>query len=161
MRVGAPRDAASAENALGCVADEARSQLVDVSLRVNALILAFLGARDLGNMEQLAVAVLVALLAVLVVVGKKELHASSSGFYCLRGGDADLHALIYRIDAARHEPSRAGRLDKADAAGALVALAVVVCTQRRNFISAGLRGFEDGEALFHLIGNTFNLDIDL
>ena len=49
VRVLASRDAAAAEDALGCVADKARSQLVEISLGVRALISALTGTRHLSD----------------------------------------------------------------------------------------------------------------
>ena len=74
VSVGAACDAASAEDALGSVAAKSRSELIVVSLGVNTLKSVLSCAGDLGNVEKLALAVLVTLLAVLVVVGEHKLY---------------------------------------------------------------------------------------
>ena len=157
--VGAAGDAASAEDALGSVAHQARSQLVDMSLGVCALVLAFSGVRDVRHVKQFALAVLVALLAVHVVVREQQLDAGSSRLHCLRGGDADLHSLGYRINAGCHQASRTGRFHKTYAAGAVVALAVVKGAERRDLIAAGLRRFQNGLPFLNAVGNAFNFYI--
>ena len=84
MSIGAACDTTSAEDTLGCVADKSGSKCIDVCLRVTALEGIFSCACDLSNAEALTLAVLVALLAVLVVVGEHELYRSSAGLYGCR-----------------------------------------------------------------------------
>ena len=110
-------------------------------------------------MKQFALAVLVALLAVHVVVREQQLDAGSSRLHCLRGGDADLHSLGYRINAGCHQASGAGRFYKTYAAGAVVALAVVKGAERRDLIAAGLRRFQNGLPFLNAVGNAFNFYI--
>ena len=63
MGVCTAGNAASAEDTLGGIADERRSQLVQGGRGFSALIRAFAGACQLGDMQQFTVAVLFALLA--------------------------------------------------------------------------------------------------
>ena len=149
----------AAEYALAGVSHQAGSQAVHEGLGMLAGEGVIPRAGQLGHVQQLAVAVLVALLAVLVVVGQQQLHAVAAGVHRRGGADADLHALADGIDAAGHQAARAGGFDEAHAAGALVALAVVEGTQGRDLIAAGLGGFEDGQALLDLIGNALDFDV--
>jgi len=114
MSILASCDAASAKDALGGISDECGCELVDKGLGMNACISSLTGACELGYMEQLAFAVLFALLAVLIVVGEKQLHASSAGLEGSRRVDADLHPVCDGIDTAGHKSPGSGRLDKAD-----------------------------------------------
>ena len=160
MSVGAAGDAAAAEHALGGVADEGGGELVEMSLGLDAGVLVLFRAGDGGDVEELALAVLLALLAVFIVVGEQELNASSAGLNGLGRGDADLHALGYGVDAAGDEASRSGGLNEADAAGADVALAVVKGAKGGDLITAGLRSLKYGHAGFDLIGDAFDFNID-
>ena len=159
VRILAARHTASAQNTLAGVADQAGSQTVNRDLRVGARKCLVSCAGQLRDVQKLAVTVLLALLAVLVVVGKKKLNAPAAGFHRLRGGDADLHALADRIDAAGDQPARAGSLDKTDTAGALIALTVVEGAKRRDLIAAGSGGLKDCQTFLYLIFNSFYFDI--
>ena len=74
MSIGATCNTTSAEDTLGCVTDKSGSECIDMCLRVNALEGIFSCACDLSNAEELALAVLIALLAVLIVVREHELY---------------------------------------------------------------------------------------
>ena len=74
MSIGATGDTTAAEDTLGCITDKSGSESIDVCLRVNTLESIFSCACDLSNVEKLALAVLIALLAVLIVVREHELY---------------------------------------------------------------------------------------
>ena len=129
MSVLTSLDATSAEDALGSISYETRSNLIKMCLGLSALESAFSCASNVSDMEQLALSVLVALLAVHVVVGEQELYAVSSCCYSCRRRDLDLHALSYRINAACYESSCTCCLYETNTAGTLVAFTVVECAK--------------------------------
>ncbi len=129
MSVLTSLDAAAAEDTLGCISYESGSQLVVVCLRVNALECAFSCACYISNVQEFALAVLIALLAVHVVVGEQKLYAVSSCGCSCRRGDLDLHTVGNGINAACNKTSCTGCLYETYTAGSLVALTVVECTE--------------------------------
>ena len=105
--------ASSAEDALGCISYESRSEHVDMRLGMYSLERAFSGSRYGSYMEKLALSVLLALLAVLIVVGEQELYTLPSCLYGHRGRDPYLHSFVHRIYAASNEASGSGSFNKA------------------------------------------------
>ena len=93
------------------------------------------------------------------MIGKQQLHGSTAGFGGLGAGDDDLHAFIDRVHTGGNQASCALDFYQANTAGAVVALAMVKCTQRGNLLAALLGSFQDSQALFHLIGNAFDFNI--
>ena len=79
-------------------------------------------------MQQLALAVLIALLAVDIMVRKQQFYGCTACFHCLGAGDDDFHALVYGIDTGGNQASCALNFHQANTAGTVVALAVVKCT---------------------------------
>jgi hypothetical protein len=100
VRIFASLDAAAAEDALGSIANQCRCELIKESLGVDAGISVVSGSGQGRNMQKFAVSVLVALLAVLIMVGKKKLHTAAACFCGCRRADLDLHAFRDRIYAA-------------------------------------------------------------
>jgi hypothetical protein len=116
VSIGATSDTTAAEDTLGCITDKSGSESIDVCLRVNTLESIFSSACDLSYVEELALAVLIALLAVLIVIGEHKLYRSSTSLYCCRRRDLDLHTLSYRIYAGCNESSSACCFYQADTA---------------------------------------------
>ena len=160
MGVLAAFDATAAQDALAGVAHDGRRDIVVGRRGLLALEHALARTDDTRDVLQLALAALAALLAVDVVVGEQQLHACAAGGDGLGRVDEDLHALGDLVDAGCREAARAGCLDKADAAGTRVALAVVERAQRWDLVAALACRLEDGEAFFDLIGPAFDLDVD-
>ena len=129
MSIGAACDTTSAKDALGGVADKSGSKCIDMCLRVNTGECVFSCACDLSYVKELALAVLVALLAVLIVIGEHKLYRSSTCLNSCRRRDLDLHTLSYRIYAGCNESSCACCFYQANTAGTLVALAMIKCTK--------------------------------
>ena len=75
-------DAAAAEDALGGIADDARSELIDVSFGLGAFEGTWASADGSSDLIEFAVSVLDAGLAIVVVVGKKKFDAGAAGFNC-------------------------------------------------------------------------------
>jgi hypothetical protein len=150
---------AAAEDALGGIPDDGRGQLIHGNRGLAADVPAFTGTGDAGNMEQLTLTVLVTLLAVNIVVGKQQFHGSPAGLGGFGAGDDHFHTLVYRVDTGGNQTSGTFDLHQADAAGTVVALTVIKCTQRGNFVATLFGSFQDGQDLFHLIGNAFDLNI--
>lgn len=111
-------------------------------------------------MEKFAFSVFVALLAVYGMVGKKKFNGSSSCRGCFRGGNADFHSFKNGENAGSNKASHSFYFNKADAAGTLVAFAVVEIAKGRNFISAGSCCVNGGKAFFNLIRMAFDFDIN-
>jgi hypothetical protein len=155
----AASNTATAQNALGSVTDDSGRQFVISGLGLAALVATLTGTGDTGHMQQFALAVLIALLAVDVVVRKQQLYGSAASFSSLRAGDNDLHAFVNGVHAGSNQTSCAYHFNQADTAGTIVALTVIKCTQRGNFVATLFGSFQDGQALFHLIGNAFDLNI--
>jgi hypothetical protein len=107
VSIGAASDTTAAEDTLGCITDKSGSKCIDVCLRVNTLESIFSCACDLSYAKELALAILIALLTVLIVIGKHKLYRSSTSLYCCRRRDLDLHTLSYRIYAGCNESSGA------------------------------------------------------
>ena len=160
VSIGAAGDAASAEDTLGSIADERRSQLVIDRCRLGPLIGAFAGTGQLGDMEQFAVAVLFALLAVDIVIGQEQFNTAASGLDCLRVGDPDLHPFGNGVNTAGDKAAGAGGCDEADTAGTLVAFTMVKGAQRGDLIAALLCSIKDRKTGFYLIRYTFDLNIN-
>ena len=151
-------DASSAEDALRCIPDQSGGQFVDMYFRVHAAEYVGAGAGNVCHMEQLTFSVLIARLAELVMVGKKELDAHSSGGGRSGRGDGDLHAVGHRVDAAGYEAARALYFDQADTTGSLVAFSVVKRAERRDLVSAFSGGFQDRQTFFDLMADAFDFD---
>ena len=117
-------------------------------------------AGEFCDVEKFAAAVFIALLAVDGMVGKKKLDGGSSCCGCFRGGNADFHAFENREYAGGNEASHTFYFNKADAAGTLVAFAVVEIAKGRNFVAAGSCCVDNGKAFFNLIRMAFDFDID-
>jgi len=110
LSVFAPFDAAAAEDALAGVADEAGSEFIEGGRGLRAEELLGAGADDLRDMEEFALPVFGAGLAIHGVVGEKEFDRSATGADGHRGGDFDLESLVGRavgdgVDAGGEEPS--------------------------------------------------------
>ena len=75
-------DAAAAEDALGGIADDARSDFIKVTLGLGAFEDAWASTDGSGDLIEFAVSVLDAGLAILAVVGKKKFDAGAAGFNC-------------------------------------------------------------------------------
>ena len=103
--------------------------------------------------------VLVALLAVLIMIGEQEFYAVASRLNCCRRTDADLHSLRNRINAACHQSPGTGRFHKTDSAGTGIAFSVIEGTQGRNLISAGFCSLEDRQSVFNLIGDSLYFNV--
>ena len=159
VSIRAAGDAASAEDTLGSIADERRSELVQRGRGFCTLIGTFAGAGQLGDMEQFAVAVLFALLAVDVVIGQEQFNTAASGLDSLRVGNADLHPFGNGVNTAGDKAAGAGSGDEADTAGTLVAFTMVKGAQRGDLIAALLRGVKDRKTGLYLIRYTFDLNI--
>ena len=155
----APGHAAAAEDALGGVPDDGGGDLVEGGGGLGTLIAALPGTGQVGHVQQLALAVLVALLAVNVMIGQQQLHGSPAGLAGLGAGNDDLHALVDGVDTGGDQASCALDLHQTDTAGTIGALAVVKSTEAGDLVAALLGGLQDGQALFDLIGNAFNLNI--
>ena len=160
MRILAARYAASAEDALAGITNQTRSKAINKDFRMNSGKCVISGTDKLSNMQKLALSVLVALLAVLIVVGEQKLYRAAACFDGLRRRNADLHAIADRIYAARNQSARTGRLDQTDTAGALIALTMIKGTQRRNLIATGLGSFQNRQAFLNLIFNSFNFNLN-
>ena len=111
-------------------------------------------------MEKFAFSVLLALLAVYGMVGKKKLNGSSSCRGGFGGRNADFHSFKNREYAGSNKASHAFYFNKANAAGTLVAFAVVEIAKGRNFVSAGSCCVDYGKAFFNLIRMAFDFDIN-
>ena len=125
------------------------------------MILAFPCSGEICHMEQLASAVFIALLAVLVMVGKQQLHRSAAGGHRCGGGDEHLHAFVYRVYAGGNQGAGALNLHEADPAGTLGTFSVVEGAKGGYVISAGSGGLQYGQSLLYLIGDAFDFDVDL
>ena len=75
-------DAAAAENALGGITDDARSNFVNVTVSSGTSEFAWAGADDGSDLIEFAMSVFDAGLAILVMVGKKKFDAGATGFDC-------------------------------------------------------------------------------
>ena len=160
MRILAARHAASAQDTLAGVTDKRRSDPVNEDFGVCSGKCVIPGTDQLCYMKQFAMTVLVTLLAVLVVVGEQQLYRAAACLDSLRRRDPDLHAIADRIDTARDQSARAGRLDQTGTAGTLVALTMIEGTQRRNLIATGLGSFQNRQAFLNLIFNSFNFNLN-
>ena len=155
----AASNTATAQNALGSVTDDSGREFVISGLGLAALVATLTGTGDTGHMQQFALAVLITLLAVDVMIGKQQFYGSTAGFGSLGAGDDDLHTLADGVNTGSNQTSCAHHFNQADTAGTVVALTVIKCTQRGNFVATLFGSFQDGQALFHLIGNAFDLNI--
>ena len=160
MGILAALDAAAAEDALAGIADDGWSDIVKLCLGLCAHkhFLAYAGL--LCHVEQLALAVFGAGLAVDGVVAQKQLNADAAGGKSLGGVDENFHTLVYGVNAGGYKTSCALHLNKAYAAGALTAFAVIECAERGNFITALAGSFQYSEACLYLIVFSFDFDID-
>ncbi len=152
--------AAAAEDALGGIADDGGRNLVNSYGSLGTLENALTCAGLAGNEKELAVAVLGALLAVLVVVGKKKLNGGSAGLNSLGRGNGDFHTFVYGVNTGSNKASCAGSFYETYTAGAEGALSVVVGAQRGNIVTAASGGFKNGQAFFNLIGLTFDFNVN-
>ena len=153
-------DAASAKNTFAGVADYGRVELVNGDGGLFALEHSGSCAGELRDVEKLTAAVFVTLLAVNGVVGEKKLHGGAAGRRSFRRGDADFHALGNRVYAGSHEASHSLYLNEANAAGALVAFAVIKVAKRGNLVAAVSCGVNNGKSLIDLIGLAFDFNIN-
>ena len=124
-----------------------------------AAVNAFSCACEHCHVQKFAFAVLVALLAVAVVVGKKKFNRRSSCRSRFRRRNGDFHTFCDGIYAGRHETACARCFDETYTAGTARAFTVIVCAKGRNFVSASLCRFEYGQTLFDLIRHTFDFYI--
>ena len=118
-------DAAAAENALAGVSYDGGGEVIIMGFGLIANEHIFADAGLLCNMEQLALAVFSALLAVLRMVTQQQLNAGAAGRESFGRVDENFHAFVYGVYAGSHKTSCALNLNKAYAAGAAAALAMV------------------------------------
>jgi hypothetical protein len=118
-------------------------------------------AGHIGYMQQFAVSVLIALLAVLIMVGKQEFDAVAAGLNSFLASDMDVHSFIDRVNTAGYQAARTGNLNEAHPAGSGITLPMVKRAQRRYLISAGFCSLQNRLTVLNLIGNAFNFDIYL
>ena len=146
---------------LGSVADKTRSKHIQECLGMGAFKSVIPCAGHICYMQQFAVSVLIALLAVLIVIGKQKLDAAAA---CLNGGLAsnmNIHSLTDRVNTAGYQAARSGNLNEAHPAGSGITLPMVKRAQRRYLISAGFCSLQNRLTVLNLIGNAFNFDIYL
>jgi len=152
-------NATSAKDTLGGITNNRGRKLVQSYSGLGAYKAILAGTGNVSNVKKLALAVLVALLAVLIVIGKKKLNGSTASLACLGAGNDDLHTLVYGIYAGSNEASCALNLNKAYTARAVGALTMVESTKRGYLVSAFFSRFQNCQALFDLIGNAFYFNI--
>ncbi len=159
MSIGTAGDAAAAEDTLGGIADKSRSKLIQESLGLGALVGAFAGTGQTCDMEQFAAAVLIALLAVDIVVGKQQFNTAAAGLNSFLVGDTDLHPFTDGVYTAGDKTAGTGGRDQTDTAGTDVAFAMVVGAQRGDLVAALLGSVKDRKTGFDLIRYTLDLNI--
>ena len=151
--------ASAAKDTFRGISYDGRGQFIQRGRGLFALIHIVARARYLCNVQQFTLAVLFALLAVLVVVGKKKLYRGSSCRRCFGGGNGDFHAFRYGIYARCNQTSRARCFYQANTAGAFGAFAIVECAKGGDFKAAAFCRFENGHACFYFKRETFNFNI--
>ena len=162
----APFDAAAAEDALAGVADDARGGIIIGRGGFGAKEAVVLRAGDVGDVEEFALAVFHASLAILGVIGEKEFDRSAASGHGFGRGDFDFEASFGWdvgdwIDAGGEEPSAAlGRdFNQADAAAREGVLAVLPVAEGWDIEPAEAGGFQHGEVFRNRIDLTFDLDV--
>jgi len=151
---------ASAKNAFAGIANYGRVEFINGNRGLGAFEHIGSCAGKFCNVKKFAFSVFIALLAVYGMVGKKKFHRSSScggGFW---GRNADFHTLENREYAGSNKASHAFYFNKANAAGTLIAFAMVKIAERGNLVSAGSCCIDYGKAFFDLIRLAFDFNID-
>ena len=160
MSVFTSCDASAAENAFAGIANDGRRELVDRDGSTLALIFILACSGYLSDVQQLAAAVFAALLALHRVIGEQQLDRRAASLHRLRRRYGYLHTLGDGIYAGGDESARTGRLYKADAAGAVIAFAVIICTEGGNLVAAAFCCLENGQSFLYLIGIALYFYID-
>ena len=153
-------NASSAKDTFAGITDDRRVEFINGYRSLGAFEHIGSCAGEFCNMEKFAFSVFVALLAIYGMVGKKKFNGSSSCGGCFRGGNTDFHTFKNRENAGSNKASHTLYFNKANAAGTLVAFAVVKVAKGRNFITAGSCGIYYGKAFFNLIRMAFDFNID-
>ena len=159
MRVFASFDTSAAKNTFGSISLDGRSEDIDGDGRFFALIHIVARADELSDVKEFALTVLVALLTIFIVVGKKKFNGTSSRFHRLGRGNGYFHSFVDGVNARSDKSSRAGCLYKADSARASGTFAVIESAKRGNLVTAGFRRFEYGHTGFDFVRYAFDFNI--
>ena len=153
-------DAAAAEDALVVVADHMRGGVVELVVRVRALVARFVIYAELfAELLQFAAAAAHAGEALAVVRGEDKLQGDFAGIAHLFCICKDLHAFIHRVNTGGNQASRTLDLHHADPARADF-IDILEVTQRRDLDPGIARRFEDRNAVGHTQGHAVDFDID-